>query len=386
MKRAFLANSIATCLLILLAFYSCTTPPDNGYNLIRNLSSSPNIRVLVKQMKPGDIISFDVTGAVTIQSAGTIKTFRSKGTLQARCGRDNMTMDSLNFAYPATIRGLDDYLGLNGKYDGYFVIDSYNGQILVINYVNLESYLESVVFHEIGGRASPETIKAQAICARSYVYASLSHNKKQAPYDFYSDERNQVYSGFSKIPQNVVKSVRETFGEILTENGKVLYTFYSSTCGGRTMPAENLFKNTHDFKSLKGIKCDYCKNSPHYEWLTKIPRAELAVKVGAFTDIRLTKFANSDSHTENIVLRNGSNEITVDLFWKFRTLAGRELVKSPMLLEVTQDKDFVYFKGRGFGHCVGMCQWGAIEMGARGRTYREILRYYFPGSQIEKIY
>ncbi|MBI4242992.1 MAG: SpoIID/LytB domain-containing protein [Planctomycetes bacterium] len=373
-----------------LSILCCTGTQSITSDILRKINSPVDIRVLIKKMSVSDKLMIKSSGLISIESQGIRDNLRltDDEMLNFEITKNGLKQSNKLFTFPVTIRSHDDFLFIDGEsYYGHFVCEYADGTLYIINYIDLEVYLYSVVFHEIGKHGTTDAAKAQAICARSYVYSSIIYDKKSAPFDFYADESSQVYKGFRNIPSSIISSVRDTYGTILVENDEVVYTFYSSTCGGFTQPVENLFKVQRHFNSLQGVKCEYCRySSKYYMWVQKISKKDLESKIGKFNDLKLTQFQSELPHKDKIRIISSEKTSEISLYKEFRKIIGREMIKSPFVTDITITEDLVTFKGHGFGHCVGLCQWGAIEMSLRGFSYIEILQYYFPGSKPKKIY
>ena len=136
-------------------------------------------------------------------------------------------------------------------------------RLLAINHLDIEDYVSGVLYHEVSHWWPMETLKAQAIAARTFaIFRSMESKNKD--YDLTSDVYSQVYGGKSSERFRTSRAVEETKGEILIFKNKILPAYYHATCGGHTEDANELW-NTR-LTPLRGRACSYCKNSPHYQW------------------------------------------------------------------------------------------------------------------------
>jgi stage II sporulation protein D len=300
-----------------------------------------------------------------------------------------------------------------------------DGTIDVVNEVGLEDYLAGVLGREVSSAWPVEALKAQAVASRTRVL----HQRQEARankqrFDVQSDTRDQVYGGVpeGKDAERLFQAVRSTAGQVLTYNGKIFNIYFASTCGGMTENAARVFKdNDHP---PGGVECPYCgpsaANSPVFEWTHRVPKAEVEQRIQAHTtdtigDIVSITGLNCDKagHAEavEVTYKNADGTNSVTIFPdanKFRTTVlergviqflGKdeqwhpstedpkqgEFIMSASFTAEIQGNDII-FRGHGWGHAVGMCQFGALGMAQQGTGYGKILSFYYPGSQIAENY
>lgn len=263
-----------------------------------------------------------------------------------------------------------------------------NRKFLVVNTIDLERYIRGVLYHEVSNRWPMEAMKAQAVAARTYVLYQAQKNTKE-PYDVTSDIYSQVYGGKSAERFRTNIAVNRTEGQVLLFNGQVLPAYYHSSCGGHTEDARNLWE--HDLAPLKGVVCHFCRLHPHSTWkknyrLKDIQEAlnKNGYTIGPIQDIRvLERNLSGRITTLRITSRDG---VSVDIPGiKFRNIIGPNTVRSNNY-EVTMAGYFFDLAGKGWGHGVGMCQWGAYQMSRERYTYAEILQFYYPGTVIKNYH
>lgn len=255
--------------------------------------------------------------------------------------------------------------------------------LLVINTVNLEEYLYGVIRNEVSTWWPIEAIKAQVIAARTYALYQIKDSKGK-DYDVTADVSSQVYGGIFSEKWRTNKAVDKTKGKVLAYNGAIFPAYYHATCGGSTFDASYLWKI--DLPPLKGVKCDWCKRSPHYSWEKWVPMQEVRAKlekagyiVGDIVGFEPTK---KDRSGRILEIRIKGNITNVDILAKdFRRIIGTDILRSTNF-KVIIVGPFVAFEGLGWGHGVGMCQWGAYYMARRGKKMEEILNFYYPASKI----
>lgn len=269
------------------------------------------------------------------------------------------------------------------KFRGSLILIKKNGLLACINKLPLEDYVKGILYNEASHYWPLEALKVQAIVSRTYVLSQLELNKNN-DFDVTADVYSQVYGGRFSERQRTNLAVEETKGLVLTYMGKIFPTYFHATCGGHTEDAAELWNV--NLIPLKGVVCPFCQESPHYSWHAVLSKKEVIDK--------LVKSGFSISNIDNINIskRNTSGRVVelefVDTKKKLkvsakelRQLLGVSLIKSTKFDARVVSGDIV-FEGFGWGHGVGLCQWGAYFMAKQGKLYSEILKYYYPGSEI----
>ncbi len=253
--------------------------------------------------------------------------------------------------------------------------------LLVINHLPLEDYLRGVLSKEAPDYWPPEALKAIAIAARTYaLYQRLT--KEQVDYDVTGDVMSQDYGGRSAEKVNTTRAVKATEGRILLYRGRLFPSFYHSTCGGMTEHARVM--GPFDLEPLQGgVVCRFCDASPFASWQRRLTREDIAWalhksplgSVGWVKDLKVTRRTASGRVSEIVIV--GSRRSVRLSGHDFRSLFGFDRLRSS-LFSVAAVPDGFVLEGRGWGHGVGMCQWGAAELARRGFAAQEILAYYYP--------
>ncbi len=252
--------------------------------------------------------------------------------------------------------------------------------------VPLEEYVAGVVAGEMPITFETEALKAQAVAARSYVLKKIEQNYKNN-YDVVDTVLNQVYldneslknkwkDKYEERIQKIKKVVLDTKGEYLTYNGKVIEAFFFSTSSGLTENCEEVFVEALPY--LRSVDSHYDEISPVYETQKVINYTEFCNKLGIENvplNINITK-TTSTGRIKNITI-NGVN------------FTGNQVTQRLGLrsnyFEIKQDNDNVIVTTKGYGHGVGMSQYGANGMAKEGYTYKDILNHYYTNIQISKI-
>jgi len=264
--------------------------------------------------------------------------------------------------------------------------DNHN-RIALVNEIQLESYLYGLINKECLKSWPIEAKKAQAVAARSYAL----HRKINSPRkvcDLGSSALDQVYGGFSAEDEAAREAVEKTRGEVLVHNNKVAKAYYHSTCGGITASSASIWKDPQPY--LVPQTCPTDAASPAHNWTYNIRKSELAKKLGVpiskRKSFRFDIMERDDSGRVKTIRIFVDGQKTVKLTGeKFRKKVGYGKIKSTLFsFGIKSGK--VNFKGRGLGHGVGMCQWGAAGFAKQGLKYQSILGYYYPGTTIRRIY
>jgi stage II sporulation protein D len=278
------------------------------------------------------------------------------------------------------------YLGKRLYRGSLQIIKTEEGLLRAINIINLENYLKGVLFHEVSHRWPIEAIKAQAIASRTFALYQAQQNDQQYYY-LKADVNSQVYGGVYAERYRTNKAVEETRGEVLIWNGRLLPAFFHATCGGHTEHVSRLWKV--DAKPLKGVRCVYCKNSPHFSWkrdvaLTAIEKRlnEAGYNISGISSIKI-KGRDPSGRVIQLILKGKGERVRISAK-DFRHILGSRIVRSTNFT-VTITGNSAHFEGKGWGHGVGLCQWGAFSMAKKGMTADEILEYYYSGAKIVKL-
>ena len=260
--------------------------------------------------------------------------------------------------------------------------------ITVVDELGLEEYLFGVLPHEMSPDWPLEALKAQAVVSRTYALARLGKGQDEA-FDLTDDAYSQVYTGVTTESEAVRKAVRATSGRILTYAAKPLPAYFHSTCGGHTAGSNDVWGGAEP-EPLKGVRDTWCKVSPHYRWEAYFRREDIlsALNRNGFTVARLEDLREGDRGSAGwltnvrVKTERGWTRVPAN---KFRLWLGVKELKSVRFDSVRRRKKGFDFEGRGYGHGVGLCQWGARAQADAGRSFEEILGHYFPGAALARI-
>ena len=255
--------------------------------------------------------------------------------------------------------------------------------------LSLEDYVLGVMRAEGSMESEPEALKALAIAIRSYALKNRGRHVKDG-YDFCSTTHCQRFVA-GNSSRAMIDAVRATEGQVLTdERGQLVDVYFGASCGGETANIGTLWGMTPP-EYLRGVRDEYCLAGPHATWSDVIPRADLLralqsdvrTDVGTRVDQVIVSKRDETGRAEFITLE-GEHRKSVR-GWDFKIIVGRvlgwNLLKSSRF-EVSRSGSNFIFRGRGFGHGLGLCQEGAHVMAARGVSFQRILEKYFPGTRV----
>jgi stage II sporulation protein D len=277
------------------------------------------------------------------------------------------------------------------RYRGALILRLDPGQTLtIVEELGMEQYLEGVLPHEMDPDWPLEALKAQAVVARTFAYANMGKFRKDG-FDLTSDTRSQVYRGLTAVNENVRAAVRQTRGEVLGWNGKLLRVYYHACCGGATTdPGSAWGSDDAPPRPLRGVRDPWCRLSPHMKWTAYFPWPDLTAALserrvlpGALTALK-TGARDAAGFLTSVVAKTKGGSVAVAAR-ELRTALGATELRSTRIRAVSNLKKGVEFSGAGSGHGVGLCQWGARLQADKGRNYDQILSFYFPGSTLSEI-
>jgi stage II sporulation protein D len=279
-------------------------------------------------------------------------------------------------------------IALNGReYTAPIDIIRSGDGLAVVNELPLEDYLVGVLRAEIGEKWPLEALRAQAIVARTYAaYHRTIGGAK--PYHIVASTANQQYAGRVPLTSPLWGAVRETAGLVLLWEGDLFPAFYHTESGGYTEDPRMVFA-ARNMPGLKPVRCDFSAGSPHYYWSLDVKLTDLADilrrnEVGVGGVIAIDVSERTPSLRAATVTVHGTGRSVRLRGNDFRRMIGYDTFKST-LFAVAVDAPWARFSGRGYGHGVGLCQWGAKGMAEQGHTARQILEFYYPGTVLTTL-
>ncbi|MCH8991847.1 MAG: SpoIID/LytB domain-containing protein [Acidobacteria bacterium] len=283
-------------------------------------------------------------------------------------------------------------------------------QPLLVNRLNLDTYLRGVLTPELGERkaAEFEAVKAQAVASRTYALSHLGQYDGES-YDLRADVGDQVYVGASQPRDWVDRAVAATAGEVLTHRGHLIDAYYHSTCGGRTDAAEDIWETWPRAYLTSAPDDTFCLWSKYSDWQEDFDRETLLGnlnayrenmssppfgKITAVRDIRLEQETPGGRiRTMVVVTPHGEWSVCADqIRWALGrpSRPGTILPSSRFTMTLKRDASgdviSAQTNGSGYGHGIGMCQCGMIGRARAGQEYRQILTTYYHGAKVDKVY
>ena len=317
--------------------------------------------------------------------------------------RQSLVIEPVDSGAPVRVNGRD--------YRGTVELRRGPSGIVVINRLGLEAYVAGVVAAEMGRRApgEEEALKAQAVVSRTYAMRNKGRHADQG-FDLLADVSDQVYAGMASETPMATAAVLATRGEFLSYNGAPIDAFYFSTCAGRTEDgtaafagADRPYLRSVDDHDPGGIA--WCASSPRFRWSESWTRAELAAILKRTLPANNLPVSAATDLTEMRVLERTTSGRIANLELAGRTsrtvLRGQAIrrVLAPVSGGILRSNDFtvrlsrvggkierIDIDGRGNGHGVGMCQWGAVGRSRAGEIYPHILSSYFPGTELQRAF
>ena len=261
-----------------------------------------------------------------------------------------------------------------------FVLDS---EILVVNVLGIEKYLNSVVGSEMPTKWPIEALKAQAIASRTYALKQKGNNL----FDIDSTQKNQVYNGLESRTYKTIRAVKSTRSLVLTYKNKLINALFHSSSGGMTENSQDVWKNKYPY--LSSVK-DFDKKNPKFKWQKKFSNKELInlfPYIGGINNIEILKITGTGRvKTVRIDGAHGSDQLSgVDLRKKLGLSSNYvrfKFIEEELNQKFPLNKSLIVF-GQGSGHGVGMSQWGAKYMASRGQKAERILKHFYRGIQIK---
>ncbi|MTI67856.1 MAG: stage II sporulation protein D [Firmicutes bacterium] len=294
-------------------------------------------------------------------------------------------------------RSVDDTI--KSKY-----IKIYNIETKTVETIDFEDYIKGVLATEMSGNFHIEALKAQAVASRTYAFHRLEVYKDGHPQHpetaLCTGIHCQAYSSIKKLEEihgehwmeqywdKFIEAVDSTKGQIMVYNEKVIDAMFHSTSGGMTEDSEMVFASAKPY--LRAVVSPYEKESPKFTGTMCISVNDFINTItNEYDGINLTK--KNIASKIKIVERSKSNRVkTINIDGK--AITGRELRillglnSTNFDFSIDGKSNTITFDTIGYGHGVGMSQWGANGMASKGYKYDEILKYFYTGVKINSMY
>ncbi|MDF1544712.1 MAG: SpoIID/LytB domain-containing protein [bacterium] len=413
-----LSARLGTGLMLMALVFSCARVPGLRDEAKGSFIRVPFVRVLLDEDSSSKKVKADGPLAIECLSGGVQEVFYSNRDVVIKNDHNRLKvvsgagaeiqadLDEINIIP----RGNGNHILVGGKsYRGIIKFLPYGQNLQIINIVYMEDYLRGVVPPEIGRRseAELESVKAQAVAARTYAMAHLQQYPN-APYDMKSSIIDQVYEGFAVENKIVNRAINETSGHVATFQDEFINAYYHSTCGGMTDAVEHVW-DRKEAAYLKAVAdSGACSWSKYYNWTEVFSEEQLRgrieqylssdrgrdLRIGRIEDVIIGnrtpggRIAQLSVRTQNDIFKFSADRIR----WVIGRTSNPDLILPSDRFDVQLNRDQsgsirkITFKGSGYGHGVGMCQCGAIGLSREGWLFADILKHYYSGIDVKKLY
>jgi len=266
------------------------------------------------------------------------------------------------------------------------IVQQFNHKFSVIEEVDLECFISGVLGSEMLPTWDEEALRAQAVTARTYAMYKKKVRRNEV---YHLDMLDLAYRGMSSESPRLNKIVQDTKGVVMVYDWNIFPAYFHSTCGGHTEEVGSVF-GKDSMPPLSGVVCNYCNNSKYSRWSKNIRKSEIErrlreakVYVSNISTVKaIYPGAGKHGSRVEIVSANGSKEMNAN---DFRLMVGPNYLYSTAFDSKNNGKS-ITFSGRGWGHGVGLCQYGAQAMAEKGFQWSAILKYYYPKIELVRIY
>lgn len=352
---------------------------------VRTASGSQVLRVGILREQSGVVLLSDQP--VELQS-GVARTVVEPAAYQVRPGFTGIEVVGVReFDEPVRFipsNGARVFVGVR-PYRGLIEIRrTQSGRLTVVNELGLEEYLYGVLKMEVNPSWPSEALKAQAVAARTLALHSLDRFRAEG-YDVRATTDSQVYGGINAEDPRTTAAVDVTRGEVAFFAGRPIFAAYHSDSGGFTENSENVWGGRYAY--LKAVPDPLTSATP---WVVRVDTGSFEDRlrraghvVSGITALDVTGVTPS-GRAGAVRITSSSSVLTLRAT-ELRSILGADAFKSTMFTVrlLAGEPAIVEFAGRGSGHGVGLSQWGARGQALVGKSYTEILRYYYSGITIE---
>ena len=343
-------------------------------------ASAVELRVAIKKGASDLKVGSSTTAVVRDGTGRAVGKITPLSSLSAQVRENQITIDDRVSGGELIVEPEDNgYVWIGDRwYRGRTRLIRQADSITAINYVDLEQYLYSVVGAEAISSWPIEALKAQAVAARSYALYKRNTGTNSL-YDVDTTVGTQVYKGLDSEYTTTHEAVNGTLGQIMTYNNEVILAAFHSSSGGHTENVEDVWSSPLPY--LRGV-IDYDRKSPVFEWQQVIPVTKiqnLVAGIGTIVGLNPVQMTpRGRVVTMEVVGDRGS-----------ATVSGKELRQAlelrSTLFRVSTDGNNLRIKGRGFGHGIGLSQWGAYYLAKQGVNYDRILKHYYQSANLTEL-
>jgi len=265
----------------------------------------------------------------------------------------------------------------------------------IVNQLELETYLLGVLPGETVDTFNLEAVKAQAIASRTYALSEIQ-TSKNTKWHIKNTTKSQVFVGTSAVNEKFNKAVIETRGIIMIDKDRPFRAYFSSSCGGATANLSSMPWEKEKSTIMVGRPCEYCaKTKPtNFNWVAKFSKSTIQKalqdyglkEMATIADIKILKQDSFGRVWELEIIDDNKKQYVLNAL-RFRNEVIKESFKlRSCLFTVSMDAQNVTFNGVGWGHGVGLCQYGSQGMALEGKTFADILKFYYDNVPFYKFY
>ncbi|WP_223144593.1 SpoIID/LytB domain-containing protein [Deferribacter autotrophicus] len=271
------------------------------------------------------------------------------------------------------------------KYRGYFKAFVKKGKLYVVNILNIEDYLKSVVTSESPSGWPLETLKAQAVAARTYALYQKLHREDWS-YDVVDSEGDQAYNGVRNETDKGIRAVAETTGLVLTYRDRPILSFFTASTGWYIDDPRYIFGSGYPY--LRSKPDPYSAKEKMGRWTKKATLSQIeiylkkkGVNLGTIYSIQPYKVTPAGRVIKVKIIHSGGSKVM-----RTYTTVRRAVGLYDILFKISQQGNNIVFTGGGFGHGIGYSQWGGKALGEMGKRFDEILKFYYEGAVLKKMW
>jgi len=342
--------------------------------------SAEEIRVSLFNSKNIQSIDFKAGSEVYFANSNTIS-FQKNSWKRIKLHAGNIYIQGTNFGKKVKISSKNwrrnfslraSHLNIvESIFEGDLEILVRNGELVVVNLIDIERYLSGVVESESGKEQNLEFYKTQAIIARTWT---LSNMEKHAGEGFHlcNEVHCQAYKGMSRFNPEIPLAVEETESVVIVDSEiNLIHATYHSNCGGKTVNSEDVWSKKVSY--LRSVRDTFCLESNHSNW-------EKTISNSKWRKLLAEKYGLNENETDSLMDYHPKERVS-EIFVADTSLLTKKIRKDLQLkstyFKIDSNERETQFIGRGFGHGVGLCQEGAMEMSKKGYTSFEILHFYY---------
>jgi stage II sporulation protein D len=302
-------------------------------------------------------------------------------------GASELVVDGRSSRSPVRLAGAGSVRVGGASYRGAIEVHRTRAGLEVVNEVPLEDYVAGTLHREVSPHWEREALRAQAVAIRTYALHRMAIAPRGRHHDLEASPGDQVYGGLEAETGGARRACQETRGEYLVWSGRPILAAFHSSAGGRTASAEEVWGAAVPYLLSREVTGE--QGSPHAAWRLVVPAAELAGalaraggSVGSPREVRILE--RSPSGRAGVLRVDGTAGSRTVTGKALRSALGPQRLKSTLFEVRRSGRDFV-FTGAGYGHGVGMSQWGARALARAGADYRAILARFYPGARLERL-